>query len=51
MITLEPAEGANSCTVERDYHSLTVERLRTLLKGKGLSVKGKKVYAFYISSA
>ncbi|KAJ1413289.1 SAP domain [Sesbania bispinosa] len=35
-------EGSNSQTSNRDFHSLTVERLRALLKAKGLSTKGKK---------
>ncbi|XP_057420268.1 uncharacterized protein LOC130714383 [Lotus japonicus] len=35
-------EGSNSQTPNRDFHSLTVERLRALLKAKGLSTKGKK---------
>lgn len=39
----EHAEGMNSCAAEKDFHSLTVERLRALLKERGLSPKGKKV--------
>lgn len=35
-------EGSNSQTTTRDFHNLTVERLRALLKSKGLSTKGKK---------
>ncbi|KAJ4712565.1 SAP domain-containing protein [Melia azedarach] len=35
-------EGSNSRAAERDFQSLTVERLRALLKEKGLSPKGKK---------
>ncbi|XP_007037966.2 PREDICTED: uncharacterized protein LOC18605093 isoform X1 [Theobroma cacao] len=35
-------EGSSSRATEKDYHSLTVERLRALLKEKGLSPKGKK---------
>ncbi|KAH7549729.1 hypothetical protein ACOSP7_025351 [Xanthoceras sorbifolium] len=35
-------EGSNSRATEKDFHSLTVERLRLLLKEKGLSPKGKK---------
>ncbi|XP_044476393.1 uncharacterized protein LOC123203960 [Mangifera indica] len=35
-------EGMNSCAAEKDFHSLTVERLRALLKERGLSPKGKK---------
>ncbi|KAL9326613.1 hypothetical protein ACSQ67_007258 [Phaseolus vulgaris] len=39
-------EGSNSQTATRDFHNLTVERLRALLKAKGLSTKGKKASAF-----
>ncbi|XP_021905455.1 uncharacterized protein LOC110820314 isoform X1 [Carica papaya] len=35
-------EGSNSGAAERDLQALTVERLRALLKEKGLSLKGKK---------
>ncbi|KAG8476967.1 hypothetical protein CXB51_031044 [Gossypium anomalum] len=35
-------EGSSSRAAEKDYHSLTVERLRALLKERGLSPKGKK---------
>ncbi|XP_027336141.1 uncharacterized protein LOC113850031 isoform X2 [Abrus precatorius] len=35
-------EGSNSQTPSRDFHTLTVERLRALLKARGLSTKGKK---------
>ncbi|XP_015577745.1 uncharacterized protein LOC8269244 [Ricinus communis] len=35
-------EGSDSCTSDRDLYSLTVERLRALLKERGLSPKGKK---------
>ncbi|KAI4343621.1 hypothetical protein L6164_010952 [Bauhinia variegata] len=35
-------EGSSTQTSNRDFQSLTVERLRALLKAKGLSVKGKK---------
>ncbi|KAH7867550.1 hypothetical protein Vadar_034785 [Vaccinium darrowii] len=35
-------EGSRSRVPEKDFQSLTVERLRALLKEKGLSVKGKK---------
>ncbi|KAM7471516.1 hypothetical protein LguiA_009699 [Lonicera macranthoides] len=35
-------EGSKSRPHDKDFQSLTVERLRTLLKEKGLSVKGKK---------
>ncbi|KAJ6374494.1 hypothetical protein OIU78_030077, partial [Salix suchowensis] len=38
----EHAEGSYSRTSEKDYYSLTVERLRALLKEQGLSPKGKK---------
>ncbi|KAH9776769.1 SAP domain-containing protein [Citrus sinensis] len=40
--TSSQQEGSNSRAAERDFHSLTVERLRALLKEKGLSPKGKK---------
>ncbi|XP_039011092.1 uncharacterized protein LOC120140135 [Hibiscus syriacus] len=36
------SEGSSSRAAERDYHSLTVERLRALLKERRLSPKGKK---------
>ncbi|KAF9668014.1 hypothetical protein SADUNF_Sadunf15G0082700 [Salix dunnii] len=35
-------EGSYSRTSDKDYYSLTVERLRALLKEQGLSPKGKK---------
>ncbi|PSS07678.1 Nucleolin like [Actinidia chinensis var. chinensis] len=35
-------EGSKSRVPEKDFQSLTVERLRALLKEKGLSMKGKK---------
>ncbi|GMJ04907.1 Lower Temperature 1 [Hibiscus trionum] len=35
-------EGSSSRATEKDYHGLTVERLRALLKERGLSPKGKK---------
>ncbi|XP_021905456.1 uncharacterized protein LOC110820314 isoform X2 [Carica papaya] len=35
-------QGSNSGAAERDLQALTVERLRALLKEKGLSLKGKK---------
>ncbi|PPD83888.1 hypothetical protein GOBAR_DD19159 [Gossypium barbadense] len=35
-------EGPSSRAAEKDYHCLTVERLRALLKERGLSSKGKK---------
>lgn len=37
------AEGSNSQASNRDFQNFTVERLRALLKSKGLSTKGKKV--------
>lgn len=37
------AEGSNSQASNRDFQNFTVERLRALLKSKGLSPKGKKV--------
>ncbi|RYR77771.1 hypothetical protein Ahy_A01g002372 isoform B [Arachis hypogaea] len=36
------SEGSTSQTFNKDFHRLTVERLRNLLKSKGLSTKGKK---------
>ncbi|CAN8251773.1 unnamed protein product [Cochlearia groenlandica] len=35
-------EGSSSRTGERDFQSLTVEKLRALLKEKGLQTKGRK---------
>ncbi|XP_023894330.1 protein LOWER TEMPERATURE 1 isoform X1 [Quercus suber] len=35
-------EGSNSQASNRDFQNFTVERLRALLKSKGLSPKGKK---------
>uniref|UniRef100_A0A2P2QL78 Uncharacterized protein LOC8269244 n=1 Tax=Rhizophora mucronata TaxID=61149 RepID=A0A2P2QL78_RHIMU len=35
-------EGSASRGSERDFHSLTVERLRALLRERGLPAKGKK---------
>ncbi|KAF5743696.1 hypothetical protein HS088_TW08G00282 [Tripterygium wilfordii] len=35
-------EGSNSRAPEKDFHSLTVERLRAILKERGLSTKGRK---------
>ncbi|KAA8542128.1 hypothetical protein F0562_023280 [Nyssa sinensis] len=35
-------EGSKSRAPDKNFQSLTVERLRALLKEKGLSVKGKK---------
>ncbi|KAH7858600.1 hypothetical protein Vadar_025793 [Vaccinium darrowii] len=37
-----PQEGSKSRVPEKDFRSLTVERLRALLKEKGLSPRGKK---------
>ncbi|KAJ6869208.1 hypothetical protein NC651_034078 [Populus alba x Populus x berolinensis] len=41
----EHTEGSDSRTSDKDYYSLTVERLRALLKERGLSPKGKKANA------
>jgi len=35
-------EGSSSRTGERDFQSLTVEKLRAMLKEKGLPTKGRK---------
>ncbi|KAL0686272.1 hypothetical protein Bca4012_053120 [Brassica carinata] len=35
-------EGSSSGTREKDFQSLTVEKLRALLKEKGLPTKGRK---------
>lgn len=35
--------GSSARASDKEYHSLTVERLRALLKERGLSPKGKKV--------
>ncbi|KAG2678553.1 hypothetical protein I3760_11G008200 [Carya illinoinensis] len=35
-------EGSNSQASSRDFQSFTVEKLRALLKARGLSIKGKK---------
>ncbi|KAL2321688.1 hypothetical protein Fmac_026067 [Flemingia macrophylla] len=43
-------EGSNSQANTRDLHNLTVERLRALLKAKGLSTKGKKARGAYYAS-
>ncbi|KAK8495512.1 hypothetical protein V6N12_046201 [Hibiscus sabdariffa] len=40
------SEGSSSRAAERDYHNLTVERLRALLRERGLSPKGKKVISW-----
>ncbi|AED97754.1 SAP domain-containing protein [Arabidopsis thaliana] len=37
-----PPEGSSSRTGERDFQSLTVEKLRAMLKEKGLPTKGRK---------
>lgn len=42
LLAFKLAVGSNSQTSTRDLQSLTVERLRALLKAKGLSPKGKK---------
>ncbi|KAK3040643.1 hypothetical protein RJ639_026964 [Escallonia herrerae] len=39
-------EGTKSRGVDRDFQTLTVERLRALLKEKGLSLRGKKASSF-----
>lgn len=41
-------EGSSSRTGERDLQSLTVEKLRALLKEKGLPTKGRKASSKYI---
>nr|GMD35300.1 SAP domain, Ubiquitin ligase, Det1/DDB1-complexing [Ipomoea batatas] len=41
-------EGTKNRVPERDYHSMTVERLRALLKEKGLSTRGKKARIYDI---
>uniref|UniRef100_A0A7N0RAN3 SAP domain-containing protein n=1 Tax=Kalanchoe fedtschenkoi TaxID=63787 RepID=A0A7N0RAN3_KALFE len=38
-------EALNSGPPIKEYHNLTVERLRSLLRVRGLSVKGKKAHA------
>ncbi|KAM7480137.1 hypothetical protein LguiA_028350 [Lonicera macranthoides] len=35
-------DGSKSCSSDKDFQCLKVERLRALLKEKGLSVRGKK---------
>ncbi|MBA0801866.1 hypothetical protein Gohar_012205 [Gossypium harknessii] len=47
LMTWKLAEGSSSRAAEKDYHSLTVERLRALLKERGLSSKGKKACSLY----
>ena len=42
IVFLDNVEGSKSRVSEKDFQSLTVERLRALLKEKGLSLKGKK---------
>lgn len=41
-------EGTKNRMPDRDYHSMTVERLRALLKEKGLSPRGKKARIYDI---
>ncbi|XP_021616979.1 uncharacterized protein LOC110618190 isoform X2 [Manihot esculenta] len=43
-------EGFDSQVVDRDFYSLTVERLRALLKERGLSPRGKKA-SFFLKKA
>ncbi|KEH31723.1 Det1 complexing ubiquitin ligase [Medicago truncatula] len=40
--TTPQQEGSNGQTSSRNFQSLTVERLRALLRAKGLPTKGKK---------
>lgn len=47
-VCFENKEGSNVQASSRDYQSLTVERLRALLKAKGLSLKGKKASIDYL---
>lgn len=42
FLYLSHVEGSRSRVPEKDFQSLTVERLRALLKEKGLSRNGKK---------
>jgi hypothetical protein len=44
------AEGSNGQTSNRNFQSLTVERLRALLRAKGLPTKGKKASSLNIHS-
>lgn len=44
------AEGSNSQTSNRNFQSLTVERLRALLRAKGLPTKGKKASSSIIQT-
>ena len=39
--------ASNSETPSKDFQNLTVERLRALLKARGLSLKGKKASILY----
>lgn len=48
-MAFEHVEGSKSRPHDKDFQSLTVERLRALLKEKGLSVKGKKVMYLILS--
>jgi hypothetical protein len=41
-MVFEHADESDSRTSDKDYYSLTVERLRALLKERGLSPKGRK---------
>lgn len=41
-MAFEHVEGSDSRTTDKDLYSLTVERLRALLRERGLSPKGKK---------
>lgn len=42
MVAAMHPGASNSETLSKDLHNLTVERLRALLKARGLSLKGKK---------
>lgn len=42
MVLIFYSEGSKSRAPEKDLQSLTVERLRALLREKGLSARGKK---------
>ncbi|CAN0905984.1 hypothetical protein LINGRAHAP2_LOCUS23965 [Linum grandiflorum] len=50
----QPAEASGSRTADKELYSLTVEKLRALLKERGLSPKGKKVmpipFLFHVSA-
>ena len=48
MVAIIMHPGAsNSETPSKDFQNLTVERLRALLKARGLSLKGKKASILY----